>query len=131
MSQLARATDETTKAKRPRPGRRVVRVELAGELDHEALLEVTRTLGRLLEAGAVRVVMDFGAVGHLDYRGLRPLARAAEVLREAGGDVRLARLSPGHLAVLRGAGVDAAFDTFASVDDAVASFDRGIFVSLR
>ncbi len=107
---------------------RVMRVVLSGEIGHEAFADVPAMLERLLRTGVLQVVIDCSEVSHFDYRGVRPLLRRAEAFREQGGDVRLAGLSPYLFAIFRSAGADDAFDYFASVDDAVASFNRGIFV---
>jgi anti-anti-sigma regulatory factor len=77
------------------------------------------------------VVIDLSGVTHFDYRGVRPLMRRADVFRELGGDVRLAGLSAYLFAIFRSAGADNAFDYFATVEDAVASFNRSIFVQAR
>lgn len=108
---------------------RVMRVVLAGEIGRDEYGGVTAMLGRLLSSGVFQIVIDFSEVSHFDYRGVRPLLRVADAFRDAGGDVRLAGLSAYLFAIFRSAGADDAFDYFASVDDAVASFNRSIFAA--
>ena len=108
---------------------RVMRVALAGEIDREGSSQLSSLLDRLFDSGVIKVVIDFAEVSHFDYRGVRPLLRRSEAFRDLGGDVRLAGLSSYLFAIFRSAGADDAFDYFASVDDAVASFTRSIFVT--
>ena len=60
----------------------------AGELGRAALEGLGDELVGLACSArpfAVRVVIDLGAVGHLDYRGLRPLAARKRLLASCGG----------------------------------------------
>ena len=115
----------------PSGASRVMRVVLEGELGKAEHLDLTRLLFRLSQGGCHRVVVDLGGVSHFDYRGVRPLVRCAEVFRELGGDVRLCGLSPYLFAIFQSAGASEAFDYYATQEDAVASFERGIFVEGR
>ncbi len=103
---------------------RVMRVVLEGELGRDEHLDVSRLLFRLTQAHVHRVVLDLSAVTHFDYRGVRPLMRSAEVLRELGGDLVLCGLSPYLFAIFQSAGAAEAFDYHATQADAVASFER-------
>jgi len=125
MSSLAGQEGVTPKAP-TKVAQRVMRLVLEGEIGQEAVADVSAMIERLPASGVLQVVIDCSEVSHFDYRGVRPLLRRVEALREQGGDVRLAGLSPYVFAIFRSAGADGAFDYFASVDDAVASFTRGI-----
>jgi anti-anti-sigma factor len=125
------ATGEAARAFSGHAGPKVMRMVLEGELSREEMADIGDMLFRLTSSGVVNVVIDLSEVSHFDYRGVRPLMRHAEVFRELGGDLRLAGLSPYLFAIFRSAGANDAFDYFASVDDAVASFNRSIFVQGR
>ena len=122
---------EAARARSGHSGPKVMRMVLEGELNREELADVGEMLFRLSTQGVVNLVIDLSEVTHFDYRGVRPLMRRADVFRELGGDVRLAGLSPYLFAIFRSAGAHDAFDYFASVEDAVASFNRSIFVQGR
>ncbi len=107
---------------------RVMTMVLEGELDRSDAQDVIDMLGRLSEQGVIDVVMDFSDVTHFDYRGVKPLVRRAEVLRELGGDLKLASLTPYLHAIFRSAGAHDAFDYFAQASDAVRSFERGVLL---
>jgi anti-anti-sigma factor len=126
MSELA-AEDivETPRGRGMSSGReRVMRVVLEGELGRDEHLDISRLLFRLTDDHVHRVVLDFAQVSHFDYRGVRPLMRRAEVFRELGGDLKLSGLSPYLFAIFRSAGASGAFDFFATLEDAAASFER-------
>ncbi len=107
---------------------RVMTMVLEGELDRADVQDVIDMLGRLSAQGSSEVVIDFSEVTHFDYRGVKPLVRRAEVLRELGGDLKLAGLSPYLHAIFRSAGAHDSFDYFAQSADAVRSFERGVLL---
>lgn len=107
---------------------RVMTMVLEGELDRADVQDVLDMLERISSNGTVEVVIDFSDVTHFDYRGVKPMVRRAEVLRELGGDLKLAGLSPYLHAIFRSAGAHDAFDYFVQADEAVRSFERGVLV---
>ncbi|MFT3706630.1 MAG: STAS domain-containing protein [Archangium sp.] len=107
---------------------RVMTMVLDGELDRTDVEEIVAMIGRLGEDGVNELVIDFADVTHFDYRGVKPLVRRAEVLRELGGDLKLSGLSPYLHAIFRSAGAHDAFDYFVASDEAVRSFERGVLL---
>ena len=107
---------------------RVMTMVLEGQLDRAEAADIVDMLARLSEDGVHEVVIDFTDVTHFDYRGVRPLVRRAETLRELGGDIKLAGLSPYIHAIFRSAGAHDAFDYFAQADQARQSFERGVLL---
>lgn len=109
----------------PIPGRsneRVITMVLEGELNLNDLRKVGEELFRLASRGHRNVVLDLEQVSHLDFRGLRPLVARAELLRNAGGDVRVSGLSGYLMHIFRAAGAHEDFQFFAEPDNARASF---------
>jgi anti-sigma B factor antagonist len=103
-------------------GDRVETLMLEGELGEAELAQVCEELGRRLQRGVRQVVVDFGEVAHLDYRGVRPLMAKAEGFRRAGGDVKLSGLSPYLAAIFRAAGAHDRFEMYPHMNDARAAF---------
>lgn len=103
-------------------GGRVETVLLEGELGVEELGKLGEELARRLHRGVRQVVLDFSEVGHLDYRGVRPLMVRAEGFRRAGGDVKLSGLSPYLAAIFRAAGAHDRFEVYPHMNDARAAF---------
>jgi anti-sigma B factor antagonist len=101
---------------------RVETVLLEGELGERELSQVCEELARRLQRGVRQVVLDFSEVAHLDYRGVRPLMARAEAFRRAGGDLKLAALSPYLSAIFRAAGAHDRFEMYPHMNDARAAF---------
>ncbi len=113
----------------PVPGRadeRVITLILEGDLTLNDLARVGDELFRLANRGHRNVVLDLTQVGHLDYRGIRPLVARAELFRSAGGDIRVCGLSGYIFHIFRAAGAHDAFQFFADPDNARASFASGV-----
>lgn len=100
----------------------VVTLVLEGELGLEDLRRVGQELFRVASRGRHQVVLDLSQVSHLDYRGLRPLVTRADLLRRAGGDVRVSGVSGYLFHIFRAAGAHDAFLFFADPANARASF---------
>lgn len=103
---------------------RTMTVVLEGEISHADWEDLADHLFRLAHRGITQVVIDFSGVSHLDYRAVRPLVSRTEIFRKAGGDVRLAGLSPYLHAIFRSAGANDAFDYYGDSLEAVKSFDK-------
>jgi anti-sigma B factor antagonist len=103
---------------------RVVTLVLDGELSDTELNEIGHELFRLAHRGHARLVLDLSEVSHVDYRGVRPLAARAGVFRKAGGDIKLAGLSPYLQAIFRAAGAQDAFEQFETPELAREAFAR-------
>ena len=91
-----------------------------GGPDGSHLLEALRALD-----APVRAVADLGGVGHMNSSGLGMLVGAMTNARQGGGDLRLARISSRTGLLLRTTRLLDVFQTFETVDAAVASFQEG------
>ena len=127
MSQLANQA-VTKQLNRATETSRIMTMVLEGELDRADVQDITDMLARKTIEGSVEIVIDFTDVTHFDYRGVKPLVRRAETLRELGGDVKLAGLSPYLHAIFRSAGAHDSFDYFSQSEEAVRSFERGVLL---
>lgn len=88
-----------------------------GGPDGTALHEGVRAL-----SGPARVVVDLGGVRHANSTGLGLLLGALSTVRDGGGDLRLASVPPRVAMLLSVTRLDGVFQTFATADDAAASF---------
>ncbi|HCF61198.1 MAG TPA: anti-anti-sigma factor [Myxococcales bacterium] len=98
----------------------IIRCE--GEMGEYELAHIGEEIFRLGNKGYYKVVLDLAAVDHVDYRGLRPLASRARVLRSAGGDLKVSGLSNYLGAIFRAAGVEEEFELYRTTDEAKAAF---------
>ncbi len=127
MSELANQA-VTKQLNRATETSRIMTMVLEGELDRADVQDITDMLARKTLEGIVEIVIDFEDVTHFDYRGVRPLVRRAETLRELGGDIKLSGMSPYLHAIFRSAGAHDSFDYFSQSEEAVRSFDRGVLL---
>ncbi|MCE9667558.1 STAS domain-containing protein [Myxococcus stipitatus] len=101
---------------------RVETLMLEGELSEQDLLDVCDDLTRRMQRGLRQVVVDLSDVGHLNYKGVKPLMTRAEAFRRTGGDLKLSGLSPYLAAIFRAAGAHDAFEIYPHMNDARAAF---------
>ena len=120
MNWVSEARQSTTGA--VASGDRVETLMLEGELGAEELAQVSEELFRKLQRGVRQVVVDFGEVPHLDYRGVKPLMGRVAAFRRSGGDVKLSGLSPYLAAIFRAAGAHDTFEMYPHMNDARAAF---------
>lgn len=119
MNQVLEARESLTAAAGVQ---RVETLLLEGELGGQELATLCEELAGKLHRGVRQVVLDFSEVGHLDYRGVRPLVARVEGFRRAGGDIKLSGLSPYLAAIFRAAGAHDRFEMYPHMNDARAAF---------
>jgi anti-sigma B factor antagonist len=76
----------------------------------------------LIEAGSTKVVADLSKVNWMNSSGLGILISALTTIRNAGGDLKLAAVTERIQSLLMITKLLTIFDTYESVDEAVASF---------
>ncbi|MFC5186497.1 STAS domain-containing protein [Actinomadura harenae] len=100
-------------------------VAVAGEIDlrtADALrARLTEFAGPQGGSACADLVIDFGGVRFCDASGLGVLVAVRNALAARGGRVRLARVRPAQLRLLRVVGLDTLFPLHADVADAVAA----------
>ncbi len=101
---------------------RVETLMLEGELSEQDLLTLCDELTQRMHRGLRQVVLDLSDVGHLNYKGVKPLMARAEAFRRTGGDLKLSGLSPYLAAIFRAAGAHDAFEIYPHMNDARAAF---------
>lgn len=80
-------------------------------------------LGPLLESNRPRIVLDCSQVRSIDSAGVEALLQCLEEALKRDGDLKLASLSPEAEVILELMRVARVFETFASSDEAVRSFN--------
>lgn len=77
---------------------------------------------RLAAESKVNLVIDLGEVNFINSSGLGMLIRTLSSVRNAGGDLKLVRVSPKILNLLTVTKLNSVFQIFESVDEAIESF---------
>ncbi|WP_431945308.1 STAS domain-containing protein [Actinacidiphila sp. bgisy167] len=99
-------------------------VELSGEIDIVAAVEITPLLDALTRAPGPDLVVDLDPVDFIDCSGLAVLCRIRSRVHACGGLVQFVCSRPPALRVLRAAGLMNALRPVPSVDEALARFGR-------
>ena len=82
-----------------------------------------RRLHDLIDSGMTGAVFDMGKVDLVNSTGVSMLIAGLKILREAGGDLRLANLTGvAYKVIVTICGLGRVFEIYDSVDEAVASF---------
>lgn len=79
----------------------------------------------LIEKGQTKLVVDMGKVKWFSSTGLGSLLASYTSIRNAGGDIRIARPTRKIYSVFMATQLVKVFQSFDSVDEAVASFKEG------
>jgi anti-sigma B factor antagonist len=104
-------------------------LDLTGRLTlGEEDLLLRNEIDKAITAGNIRLVLNLGEVTQIDTTGLSTLSYAQAELRQAGGGLALANLRLIHMKLLVIAKMEAEFEVFHEVQDAINSFfpDRKI-----
>ncbi|MFF7210957.1 STAS domain-containing protein [Streptomyces sp. NPDC008238] len=99
-------------------------VELSGEIDIVAAIEITPLLDALTRAPRTDLVVDLGPVDVIDCSGLAALCRVRSRVHGNGGRVQFVCARPPTLRVLHATGLLKAFRPVPSVDEALARIGR-------
>jgi len=81
-----------------------------------------KTVTRLLEEGAVNLVVDLQRVGFLDSSGLGALVRALKISQNEGGQTKLLHAGPQVRKLLEMTKLDSVFEIHDDLEKAVSSF---------
>lgn len=75
-----------------------------------------------IESGKIKVVVDLGKVNWMNSSGLGILISGLTTVRNAGGDLKLAAITDRIQSLLMITKLLTVFDTYETVEEAVASF---------
>ncbi len=103
--------------------KRATLIEVNGRVDSTNATQLGEALNQQIDAGHHMLVVDLSNVEYMSSAGLRELVAALKKARKtAGGDVRLASLSPRVREVLELAGLDTIFHVYPTQVEAVGSY---------
>jgi anti-sigma B factor antagonist len=97
---------------------------LAGRIVLEDMESPLRTeIDRLVRDGCFKLVLDLAAVSYIDSAGLGLMVAKFVSLRSRGGDLRLVHPTPRSMHLMTITSLATVFETYASEDAAVRSFE--------
>lgn len=98
---------------------------LDGFLDAHTAPRFENAIQEELAAGRLRIVADCHALTYISSAGLGVFMSFIEEIRERGGDIKLAGITPKVYQVFEVLGFHELFDIVESVGAAIARFDSG------
>lgn len=103
----------------------VILLELSGKVmgGPDATI-LNNKLHELIESGHKKVVADLSQVNWMNSSGLGILISALTTIRNTGGDLKLAAVTDRIKSLLMITKLLTVFDTFDSVEEAIASFSK-------
>lgn len=93
-----------------------------GGIDSTNADDFVAELGKLVEVGARKLIVDCSRLGYISSYGIAVLVRLHKKLAEHGGDVKLAALESRIVRVIALVGLTPIFQIYPTVDDARAAF---------
>ena len=96
-------------------------ITVSGRVDSATAGTLDEELGKLVHRDN-RIVLDMKDVSYLSSAGVRSIVRAAQSAEKSGGSLKLARIPNQVMQVLENVGLMQMFQSYPSVDEAMASF---------
>ena len=93
-------------------------VKLAGEMDASNSAQARDRLGQVAQGEGLRVAVDMEGLRFLDSSGLATLISFMKAVREAGGEVALARPQSPVRRIFELTRLDQVFEVFADLEEA-------------
>jgi anti-sigma B factor antagonist len=97
-------------------------IQPVGRMDSVTAATFRAEVRKLVDTGATWLVLDLSEVSFLDSAGLGAILSGLRLVREAGGDLRLARPSPQASAVLKLTSLSKVLPVYPSVEAALDTF---------
>jgi anti-anti-sigma factor len=103
----------------------VVILKFTGEFDSFNLPTFSARIDAMIAAGDRQVVLDLHALKFINSSALGYLIKTSKRLKEAGGEIVIARPSKFVSKTLATLGLDGAFKAFQSIEDGIIHFKKG------
>lgn len=96
-------------------------VTVTGRIDSESAPAFDDELAKIV-TGNSKLVLDLKGVDYMSSAGIRALVKASQAVEKSGGAIRLASVPELVNSVMYTVGLNQKLGSYASVDEAVASF---------
>lgn len=97
-------------------------LSISGRLDALYATEMEKSLESLLNAGQLRLVIDFSSLEYISSSGLRVFLSALKKVRKQQGDIKMSQMKPCIREVFDMSGFSQLFNIFDSDDEAIKGF---------
>ncbi len=97
-------------------------IEIIGELDALVAPKLKETFNRLIEKDIIKYVVDFKGLVHINSLAMGILRGKLQVVREAGGDIKIANLNDHIKTIFETIGLDEIFEIYSTGEEAIRNF---------
>jgi len=97
-------------------------LSISGRLDAFYATEMEKSLESLLNAGKLRLVIDFASLEYISSSGLRVFLSALKKVRKQQGDIKMSQMKPCIREVFDMSGFSQLFNIFDTDDEAIKGF---------
>ncbi len=95
-----------------------------GTLNKDSAEDLVEQIGKLVDGGLRKVIIDFSKVEHISSHGLGVLVRLHRTMDDRHGDVKMACLKGMIAGALRMTRLDKMFQIYPDVESALAEFKK-------
>lgn len=97
-------------------------IEIIGELDALVAPKLKETFNRLIEKDIIKYVVDFKGLVHINSLAMGVLRGKLQVVRELGGDIKIANLNNHVKTIFETIGLDEIFEIYTTEEEAIRNF---------
>lgn len=97
-------------------------IEIIGELDALVAPKLKETFNRLIEKDIIKYVVDFKGLVHINSLAMGVLRGKLQVVRELGGDIKIANLNDHVKTIFETIGLDEIFEIYKTEEEAIRNF---------
>lgn len=97
-------------------------IEIIGELDALVAPKLKETFNRLIEKDIIKYVVDFKGLVHINSLAMGVLRGKLQVVRELGGDIKIANLNDHVRTIFETIGLDEIFEIYITEEEAIRNF---------
>jgi anti-sigma B factor antagonist len=102
----------------------VIIVKLTGYVDHSNSREVEKVISEILDSGKIKIIFDFSELVYMSSAGWGVFVGEIKTVREKGGDIKLASMTPEVNEVYQILEFFHIIDDYSSINDALKSFRK-------
>lgn len=102
----------------------VIIVKLTGYVDHSNSRYVERVISEILNSGKIKIIFDFSELVYMSSAGWGVFVGEIKTVREKGGDIKLASMTPEVSEVYQILEFFHIIDDYTSINDALKSFGK-------
>ncbi len=120
MASLQTATDRAASKQS------IIVIKVGGYLDFTTSDEIDRVIERCTKSSNHRIIIDLADVDYISSRGWSIFLSRLKEIRDAGGDLKLARMKPDVFQVYEVLEFFWFLKSYENLEEAVREFDQGV-----